>query len=211
MRKIILHLVITIFSLGFLIVFAGNIDASNNLFTVSPTINNITIDPGETLQKQLLVKNGGSQDINVTATVQKFSPTGSAGKINFSDSEGNSLISLSNNSSVIVTSISQTISSLATLQIPVSISAPKNVSPGGYYYSIIVKEVNKGSDVSVTPNIAALYFITVSGELKKSASIESFDIPLVNEDSTIEKVITLCEMISSIKSKILRNLIQLIK
>ena len=36
--------------------------------------------------------------------------------------------------------------------------------------------------------------------------IESFDIPLVNEDSTLEKVITLCEGISSINRLIVKNI-----
>ena len=175
MKRTLLSLITLLFSITFLLTSAAPSDASNNFFTISPTINDILVNPGQTIQKQLLVKNGSNQNIGVIATIQKFSPTGNNGEISFSDGNDSPLMSINN-----TTTISETIPPYTTTPIPVTIFAPINFSPGGYYYSIIVKEVSKDSNVSVTPNIAALYFITVNGELNKSAVIKSFDIPHIN-------------------------------
>ena len=66
-------------------------------------------------------------------------------------------------------------------QIPITVSLPQNVAPGGLYGAVIVRPlraeaVTTGTQAEVVPQLAALLFVRVPGEVREAGTLEDFSV-----------------------------------
>ena len=149
-------------------------------FVVGPGRVEVTVKPGETVVKNILVtnrvSNGRTFELGVEDMSGSVDPTQSV--VLLGDQKGPYTLkdNLSFASKKFVLDLGQ------RAIIPVSITMPPNAEPGGYYGSVLVStiesnDVTTGDITAHSPiisRIGTLFFITVPGETKVSGTITEF-------------------------------------
>lgn len=145
---------------------------------VSPPITDLTINPGETVQKTIKVTNTNTTDLILDAQVIDYivqDDTGTPIKVT-QDASGRFLASTWFQLDQSELSIAPNESAILT----VIITAPKNALPGGHYSGIYFEpKEKKGSSRTVSytaAQVGSLFAITVAGDVKYDALIKDFNI-----------------------------------
>lgn len=159
---------------------AATTHAASGGLTVSPTSADVTITPGGTYKGEMLVMNQGELDISYTVYASPYSVSGEEYKPYFSPVQGATDITKwftfdksSNNLLKIGTQES----------IPYTITVPKNVGAGGYYATIFAETTDKGGAAGVVTRkrVGMIVYLRVSGNVKESGSINSWNVDWVQQ------------------------------
>ena len=159
---------------------AATTHAASGGLTVSPTSADVTITPGGTYKGEMLVMNQGELDISYTVYATPYSVSGEEYKPYFSPIQGATDITKwftfdksSNNLLKIGTQES----------IPYTITVPKNVGAGGYYATIFAETTDKGGAAGVVTRkrVGMIVYLRVSGNVKESGSINSWNVDWVQQ------------------------------
>jgi len=134
--------------------------------TVGPAKLEVAADPGDTVRGEMFV-------INETDTAATFSPSIQQ----FTEEEGNKVFNdLEGDIASWIAPLKPiTLAPGAQQNIPLTINVPANASPGGHFAVIWWNSSPaKGGQLSVVTRAGALVYLTVSGELTRSARILAF-------------------------------------
>lgn len=169
------------FSVG-LISTASAHEIPVGVFTVSPVKQEFTLEPGEEKTSVTMLANGTAYPLTVTALYQDIAPAvqGSAedSPVKLVDESGknDSLREM-----IEYPATSFTLLSGGEIEVPITITAPKNINGGGRYGSIVwtFKVATKAGEpkpanVAVESRIASLYFVRIAGETREDGQLVSF-------------------------------------
>ncbi len=147
-------------------------------FSVSPTIFDMTANPGQTWQSTVRVINTNPYELTIYVEVADFVPKGESGVPKFiplseSKSEGASLAHW------IHSKQSVTIPAEKTVELPFSIELPADASPGGHFAALMIS-TKPNAPTPGTPNvqtaqvITSLIFLRVTGDIYENSAVRSF-------------------------------------
>jgi hypothetical protein len=156
-----------------------------NALTVAPAITEVELDPGTTIEREVTVFNETDQPITVSAQVESFIPQGERGAAQITN----------NNQAVRWVQLEQstlTVAPRTAQTVPVLITIPKTASVGGYYVAILWQQSASGaSNVNLNGRVGALLLITVKGEVKRSLSIDDFNIVSSGASESLRAVVSI--------------------
>ena len=134
--------------------------------TVGPAKIEVVADPGDVIQGEMFVINETDAAATFSGSVQQF--TEEEGNKVFNDLEGDI-------ASWVAPLPPITLAPGAQQNIPLTINVPANAPPGGHFTVIWWNSSPpKGGQLSVVTRAGALVYLTVSGELTRSARILAF-------------------------------------
>lgn len=147
-------------------------------FSVSPTIYDMTANPGQSWQSTVRIINPNPFPLTLSITPNNFVPKDEDGIPQFIPlSEGND----DANSLARWLSIEGeiTIEPEKTFELPFKINVPTEASPGGHYAALMIStkpadSTNANSQVQTSQIITSLIFLRVTGDITESSSIRSF-------------------------------------
>jgi hypothetical protein len=149
--------------------------------TISPPINELTINPGQEIVQKILVTNPTENLLELYPSVMNFEAAGEGGEPNFYPPAEEARkfaiarwISLSQ--SKIALSPRQEISFEYTIKVP------SDAEPGGHYGVVFLgtkpPEINAGaSQVSIASQVGSLILVRVPGDITEEAALEEFSAP----------------------------------
>lgn len=162
--------------LSVLFVFPSIVDAQ---FSLSPIRYDISIKPGESIEKELQVVNQGPET-TVGFLVQDFKA---------SDGSGSPVLMSAEESSKLRSRLSRWVKFPETLKLEgdsrealtFTVDVPADAEPGGYYSSLFletsVSPSGGGSGIGTVTRIGALLFVRVEGDINEEAVINDFYVP----------------------------------
>jgi len=147
-------------------------------YSVSPTIFDMTANPGQTFRSTVRIINVNPYELNIFVDVADFVPKGETGTPRF----------------IPVTEQTELASSLAkwvsaekevnipaekTVEVPFTITVPQDASPGGHFAALMISTKPKSpvgdqSQVQTAQVISSLIFLRVTGDITENSSIRSF-------------------------------------
>jgi phage pi2 protein 07 len=155
------------------------VGAQNQLsLSVSPTIFDMTANPGQTWQSTVRVINTNPYDLTIYVEVADFIPKEESGVPQFIPLEEVSETEPSL-ARWIKTEASVTIPAEKTIELPFSITLPNNAPPGGHFAALMIS-TKAPEQEGVTPNvqtaqvITSLIFLRVSGDITERSAVRSF-------------------------------------
>ena len=164
--------------LAVLLVFggAGQAQAAEDVgekITASPAITRYSLEPGGTVSGKVQITNQGVRPFDFTVSAQDF-------KIKNEDYEQSYRLPQNSNDTASWFKVTATKYHLGVGQqvdVPYTISVPKNASPGGHYAVLFAKtdqpEERPGTIVSAK-QVGSLFLLTVNGDLQKAGRIIDF-------------------------------------
>lgn len=165
-----------LYTLYFLLYTPTKISAADISLVVSPPITDLTIKPGETVQKSIKVTNTNATDLILDAQIIDYivqDDLGTPIKVTQAAS-GRFLASSWFTLDQTELSIAPNESSIVT----VIITAPKDALPGGHYSGVYFEpKEKKGVSRNVsytTAQVGSLFAITIEGDIKYDAIIKDF-------------------------------------
>jgi len=147
--------------------------------SVSPTLFEMTANPGQEWKSNVRVINSNEFDITIYANVVNFAPKGEGGNGLFlpvfeRETQGMTLaewVDISNEPVVI--------SSQQTAEIPFTVSVPMGANPGGHFAAILIgtkPPVNEKNvpKVQTSQMVTSLFFVRIAGDVIESGAIREF-------------------------------------
>lgn len=165
---------------------------SSLTLSVSPTIFDMTANPGQVWQSNVRIINTNPYDLNLFIDVADFVPKGESGVPRFIP------LTESTNSASLAHWISapQTLLVPAekTLELPFTITLPADAPPGGHFAALMISTKPNGktegvSAVQTSQVITSLIFLRVSGDVTENSTVRSFrttDYILSKPEATFE-------------------------
>jgi hypothetical protein len=155
-------------------------EESGMSLTIAPPIFQINLQPGETWSSSIAVVNNNPYDLTLFADPVLFKPSGESGSpvfISHPDEESPDTSSLAH--WITVPQGALEVLREQTYYLPLTISVPFDAPPGGHYAAVLIgnhapEGSSEGSNVSVTSSIAALIFLSVSGDVIEKGRIRDF-------------------------------------
>ncbi len=141
---------------------------------ISPPSFEIKANPGESRKNTIRLTNKSSSTITYQATAEDFTVTGQEGQVAVQDQSTDGSFS----HWFSITPAEFTLQPNNAQYVDFTITVPSNAEPGGHFASILfqpkVVAKNDTSGASVVQRLGALILLTVSGQTKEQATIESF-------------------------------------
>ena len=147
-------------------------------YTVSPTIYDMTANPGQVFRSTLRIINTNSFELRLFVDTQDFVPRGEDGIPQFlpagsTGESGNTLAKWITSDREIVIAPEQ------TLELPFVVSVPTDAAPGGHFAALMIgtKPLTDGggaNDVRTAQTISTLLFLRVTGDVREQGAIRSF-------------------------------------
>ena len=147
--------------------------------SISPTLYDMSAEPGQEWRSSLKVVNVNPFDLTVYAEVVNFSPQGEGGDGRFSVidpsiADGSSLAEWFTISSQPIT-----IPREQTIEIPFSVKVPNDASPGGHFAAILVgtkpiQDDTGKARLQTAQMVTSLFFARVAGEVVELGGIREF-------------------------------------
>lgn len=141
--------------------------------SVSPTVFELSANPGDSLFEQFRIVNGTDQDLVLSTTPKNFTASGEEGGVDLTEEEtGFSLASW-----ITVDPVDIVIPARGSKIFKFSIDVPISAEPGGHFGSVIVKTEGVRVDqtgASVSEEIGPLILVSIAGDVKEEASIVEF-------------------------------------
>lgn len=155
--------------------YAVDPPAAGQALEIAPPLLNLVGNPGDTVNTTINIRDISASSLVVTSEVNDFTANGEDGvpKITL-DSEEISPYSLKPWISPIG---KLTLKPKQIQSLPVTITIPKNASPGGYYGVVRFTAAAPGMDttgVSLSASLGTLIFLRVSGDAKESMTIDDY-------------------------------------
>jgi hypothetical protein len=147
--------------------------------SVSPTLFEMTANPGQEWESVVRVINSNSFDITVYSDVVNFAPQGEGGQGKFlpvlpGETEGQTLAEwLSFGKEAVLIPAEQ------TLEIPFAIDVPVEAPPGGHFAALLIgtkppKDKSGQSKLETSQIVTSLVFLRVTGDVIEEGAIRSF-------------------------------------
>lgn len=160
-----------------------NVPVEND-FTLGPGKIEVFLDPGEKINRTLLITNRLGRVMDFKVEIEDFegSPTGAQAAVLLGEKRGP--YSLRDYLYPELTEF--TLAHGERMVLPIEISIPEGMEPGGLYGSVLIltsppeevpereKEVSKGQ-VRLIARIGSLFFVRVKGEVDEDGILEKFD------------------------------------
>lgn len=144
--------------------------------SISPTIFELSADPGDTIQNTLKLSNPTQNTVTIQFVVEDFTTSGEEGRVVIEPAETftHSLATWVTTDPAFVT-----LQPREAKKIEFTIVVPENAEPGGHYGSILAtitaSEGNEGfSGTAISQKVGSLVLITVSGAVREVLDIEEF-------------------------------------
>ncbi len=147
--------------------------------SISPTLYDMSAEPGQEWRSNLKVINVNKFDLTVYAEVVNFAPQGEGGDGRFfpvdpTESDGSSLAEW-----FTITHEAIVIPREKTVEVPFSVKVPDNASPGGHFAAILVgtkpPETTPGqAKLQTAQVVTSLFFAKVAGDVIESGTIREF-------------------------------------
>lgn len=148
-------------------------DASQVTISVSPTVFELSANPGETIENSFRIVNGTDQELSLNATPKNFTAEGEEGGVNLTEEE----TSFSLASWISVSPQSVTVPARGSQTFDFTVAVPGNAEPGGHFGSVIVQteavQVN-ATGAAVSQEAGPLILVSVAGDIVEEASIVDF-------------------------------------
>ena len=162
-------------------------------YTVSPTIYDMTANPGQAFRSTLRIINTNSFELHVYIDMNNFIPKGEDGVPQFlpatkDSSDQTSLAQWVEVDKELIIGAEQTV------ELPFTINVPQDASPGGHFAAIMVgtkppSDSKKENRVQTSQTISSLMFLRVTGNITEDSVIRSFrtsDYILSKPEATFE-------------------------
>jgi len=173
-KKIILISVIALFWFFRPAFVSAQYDGVNNAFIVSPAKQEITLNPGESVIRNVYITNKLGFDSDFQINVEDIS--GGADQSEIIKYYGQNLGPYSIRNYVVVNSDRVRVSAGETKVVPVMITLPNSQKPGGLYGGIFVTAVTQTGQagMNVSTRIGSLIFLRVKGNVLEQSEIKKF-------------------------------------
>lgn len=176
MKKTLIFLMAIIFFLP-VGVFAQE-NASLTL-SITPPLVKVNVDPGDTWTSFHKVVNNNPTELTVYAQVLDFKSKDKGGVQFLPKIEGADYL-LSNWIDISLEPF--TIPAYKSIEIPFTVTVPKDAAPGGHYAAILagtrpLNEKIEGSGIKVSSMVSSLILLNVQGEVIESGDISEFSTP----------------------------------
>ncbi len=161
--------------LGFFIIFGAEAEVNNSLnnsLTIRPAIFELAVEEGESMQRQIMIRNNYQQELEIQVEVRGFTSTSKFGGIRFLDetNEGQhsarSWFSIREEKLIIPPGNER--------RVDVTVNVPSGIEPGSYYAAVIfVPQVEQSfttSGASLIPAVGSLFLFDVG---KTQVAIEN--------------------------------------
>jgi hypothetical protein len=152
--------------------------------TIAPPLFQINLQPGETWSSSIAVVNNNTYNISLYADPVLFKPSGESGSPVFISPTNEDGLSHGPDTSTLAGWITVPqgafeVTREQTYNLPLTISVPKDAAPGGHYAAVLIgnhapEGTSEESVVNVTSSIAALIFLSVSGDVIEKGRIRDF-------------------------------------
>lgn len=147
-------------------------------YTISPTIYDMTANPGQVFKSTVRIINTNSFELKVYIDVNNFIPKEEEGVPQFipidkSTSEQSTFAEWITSDKELVIPPEQ------TLELPFTITVPQNAAPGGHYAAIMIStkplvDENNKTKVQTAQSISSLLFMRVTGDITENSTVRSF-------------------------------------
>lgn len=147
--------------------------------SISPTLYDMTAEPGQSMKTTLKVVNVNPFDLTVYAEVVNFEQRGESGEARFiplieGEKDGSTMAEWFS-----IPTEPITIPREQSYEIPISVRFPENAAPGGHYAAILVgtkpiRNDNQQSKLQTAQMVTSLFFARVAGDVVESGSIREF-------------------------------------
>lgn len=150
---------------------------SAQALTVSPAILELSIDPGQTITKEITLFNEGAAPVQLYASTQDFEAAGEGGQPKFLPKPVNANEASASN--WITVAPSQIVVDPGKfIKTEFTVSVPLNADPGGHYVAVFwgiqPPTVSGPAAVAVGAKIGSLILIGVTGDIKESGQLKEF-------------------------------------
>ena len=153
---------------------------------IAPPLIYLTVNPGQTVKTQILIRDISSGDLIVTGQVNDFVADGETGAPKV----------LLNNGTSDPYSLKTWVSALPSLRLipkqiqtlPVTLTIPATASPGGHYGVIRFTATApslSGNGVSLSASLGALVLLTVTGNITDNLSVQQFTVNHAGDTGTV--------------------------
>lgn len=147
--------------------------------SISPTLYDMTAEPGQSMKTTLKVVNVNPFDLTIYAEVVNFEQRGESGEARFiplidGERDGSTMAEW-----FTVPTEPITIPREQSFEIPITVHFPENAAPGGHYAAILVgtkpiRNDNEQSKLQTAQMVTSLFFARVAGDVVESGSIREF-------------------------------------
>lgn len=147
-------------------------------YTVSPTIFDMTANPGQTFRSTVRIINTNPFELHIYIDKANFIPKGEEGVPQFIPLEENTS-EQSTFAQWIDSDKELIIAPEQTVELPFTISVPQNGAPGGHFAALLIstKPTVDPSDITkvqTAQTISSLLFLRVTGDITENSTIRSF-------------------------------------
>lgn len=183
MKKIILPLLI-LFGSSILTTVDVHAQSATGLSAIPPRLE-ITIKPGETVTKELKIRNESKTERIITTTSKDFIVTDSEGTPLQLDNLDENSNRWAASSWIHLSPTSFRLKPGETRSIMITIIAPDDALSGGHYSMILHSPKNESilteTGSFIETNVGTLVYITVPGDIKEDARVTEFSAPSFSE------------------------------
>lgn len=141
--------------------------------SVSPAIEEISVDAGSQKEFSVLVTNDEPKTVTYAITIQKFIPEGDNGRVQFLSPQNTDGLP----NWIYLDASTLTLRSGESKKLSVSLRVPQEAIPGGHYAALFLTQtsldVASGQNVSAVPRIGILVFATVNGAIVERLSLNN--------------------------------------
>jgi hypothetical protein len=141
--------------------------------SVSPTVFELSANPGDVLSESFRIVNGTDQELTLTATPKNFTAEGEEGGVNLTEEE----TSFSLASWITASPTEVNVPARGSQIFDFTIAVPENAEPGGHFGSVIIQTEATQLDqtgASVSQEAGPLILVSVAGDIIEEASIIDF-------------------------------------
>lgn len=169
------------FVLMLILFIALSFPSIGRAFTISPTLVELTLVPGETGSHTVRVYNDSEKSVRVTSEVMNMEFGNEAGEPNFVTPQIND-----NGLASWITWVAPfDLTSHQSVDLPVSVSVPEAAIPGTYAVALLFNPTEKTEgEVSIVGKTGPVILLTVTGEIRNEGRLLGFG--LVNEGDWLQ-------------------------
>lgn len=152
---------------------------SSLTLSVSPTILEMTANPGQDWKSSIRVINGNSYDVNVYVDVVNFEAKGETGQPQFLPLNTGDLTGATLAEWIKPDKKEITIPAEKSVEVPFVISVPKTADPGGHFAAIMIGTKSFASEanqmaIETSQILTSLVFLRVTGDILEQGQIREF-------------------------------------
>ena len=172
--------------LVFAVQFPGIVSAQEEgmSITITPPLFQLSLQPGESWSSAITVVNNNTYGLSLYADPVQFRPSGESGRPSFiSNTIGNGPMSTVDDTTlagwITVPKGVFPVNREQTYSLPVTIHVPEDATPGGHYAAVLIgnnapESITEEGAVNVSSSVAALFFLTVSGDVTEAGRVREF-------------------------------------